>query len=177
MPAKGSSKNERYIGVDERGYSLWRAECGHPTLGRNAKRCQSCHNKNRAVPNYLGFIEGRQLYTAKCGHPAKRRDAKRCRACVAKTALSKDREYSKGYYAVVYRKGEKGKQRRVHIEKAEAVLGRPLKKGEVVHHINMDKHDNRNCNLLVCTRKYHMELHHRMQLRYAATCVARLIDN
>jgi len=42
-----------------------------------------------------------------------------------------------------------------HVLIAERALGRLLKKGEVVHHINMDPKDNRNSNLLICTAGYH----------------------
>lgn len=42
---------------------------------------------------------------------------------------------------------------------AERVLDRPLKKNELVHHINKNGLDNRNCNLLICTRGYHNYLH------------------
>lgn len=50
---------------------------------------------------------------------------------------------------------------------AEQTLGRKLKENEVVHHINMNKTDNRRCNLLICTKAYHRLLHYRMQLATA----------
>ena len=62
---------------------------------------------------------------------------------------------------------ENGKREYEHIVIAEKALGRRLKRGEVVHHINMQKTDNRKTNLLVCTSAYHAWLHQEMGRRWA----------
>lgn len=54
-----------------------------------------------------------------------------------------------------------------HIVVAERALGRALGRGEVVHHINCDRLDNRPSNLLICDRAYHAWLHGEMSRRYA----------
>jgi hypothetical protein len=42
---------------------------------------------------------------------------------------------------------------------AERMLGRLLRTYETAHHVNEDKHDNREINLFVCTRSEHDHAH------------------
>ena len=64
---------------------------------------------------------------------------------------------------------EPGNPRRLeHIVIAESALGRKLREGEVVHHVNGDTLDNKHRNLLVCSNSYHRSLHERMSHLYQA---------
>jgi len=49
--------------------------------------------------------------------------------------------------------------RRLHTWLGEKIIGRPLRKGEVVHHKNGDPGDNRRENLQVMTQTEHIRLH------------------
>lgn len=48
----------------------------------------------------------------------------------------------------------------------EQALGRRLGPGEIVHHVDGDKLNNHQSNLLVCSRSYHNWLHSRMSYLY-----------
>ena len=50
-----------------------------------------------------------------------------------------------------------------HILVASKALGRPLKRGECVHHIDEDKGNNVRSNLVVCTHWLHKYLHKKLK--------------
>lgn len=62
--------------------------------------------------------------------------------------------------------GWKSRQKYEHIMIAEKVLGRKLRDGETIHHINGIKTDNRHCNLIICSNAYHGWLEKECARRY-----------
>lgn len=75
-------------------------------------------------------------------------------------SLGNRRIDKRGY--VVVSTGRKTRQYE-HILVAEKAIGRRLETGEVVHHINCIRNDNRPENLLVCTISHHLRLHAAMR--------------
>lgn len=131
----------------------------------NSGLCEcGCGNKTEIIgwnDASKGWVKGQPMRYLK-GHnfkePKKGADAPRWKG---------GRQLSSHGYVVIWtpvgRKYE-------HILVAEKALGRNLKNygtgnpdTEVVHHINGDKQDNRPANLLVCTHRYHTELHHKLE--------------
>lgn len=72
-----------------------------------------------------------------------------------------------GYAQVSVRENGRTQKKCEHRVISEKVLGRKLLRNEVVHHVNCDKTDNRNANLLICTIGYHQWLHMKMSRLYA----------
>lgn len=65
-------------------------------------------------------------------------------------------------------KKHRGRRMLAHVVIAEAALGRPLPSGAQVHHVDGNKFNNANSNLVICqNQKYHRLLHVRQRVLMA----------
>lgn len=150
--------------------------CHVNKMEKNAKSCRECYYKSKKA-NTEAKKPIRECRHCHRKYQPKRADVQmfycsiECYKAYLQVELSKGAEHSpawtgtqtleKSGYVTSY--DVNGKRRRfIHIQIAEYILGRRLNKGEVVHHINLRKSDNRNCNLLICSSSYHRWLHYQM---------------
>jgi hypothetical protein len=115
----------------------------------------------------------------KCGIPARvayKRDQRReknsywrgGRVLVAKAKRQRGERsaFGNGYFYVImpdHPNANKSGYVAEHTLVATKTIGRALKKGECVHHVNLQKHDNRPENLVVVSHKKHSEMHNQLE--------------
>ena len=83
--------------------------------------------------------------------------------------------YAPKKYDYVDARGDK-KRRFLHQVNAEQKIGRPLANKEMVHHINLNKQDNRPENLMVCSNSEHKKIHHNLEQLAGRLMEAGYID-
>lgn len=95
-------------------------------------------------------------YRRRIGYPNKRRAFLGARL-TDEQKRQRHNNYQKGY-SRAHRDGRNGRElRRI----ASQVLGRRLKIGEVIHHIDHNPRNNSHDNLVICTQSYHISVLHK----------------
>lgn len=157
-------------------------ECGYENKRRQVKfNCEVCGKEVSQRSSDYKKSKGHHFCSQACfgkwsskslvgknNHAfGKKQDAEHIEKRIAKGkdhySWKEGRTNKNGY---IYVTTDDGRRMFEHTLIAEKVLGRRLKRSEVVHHINGNKSDNRNCNLLICDKSYHRWLENKMAYLY-----------
>jgi len=155
-------------------------ECGINKIESSSNSCRQCYYKLRILAAYNSRPDRTCQWCKKSYKPQRIKTglffcSRECYFEFLKVKIGKGAENAPAWkgrptrqrsgYIYIY--DDKRKERvRIHTQIAEEVLGRRLRKGEIVHHINLNKEDYRNKNLLICTQSYHRWLHYQMELAW-----------
>ena len=144
--------------------------CGTVFVERISKRRRFCSRQcgDRATAKRYR-AQRRQLTCSHCGKPftavQSRHNAEFCSLACRQVAVARrtaDKRSEAARAAAVAKPTTYRKIHRRHIHRvvAEQKIGRPLRRGEIVHHKDENRHNNSPDNLEVMTQSKHARLHH-----------------
>jgi hypothetical protein len=129
------------------------------------KPCEVCGKMMYVQPNQLKRGEGRY-----CSRACKGR---RMAETLRPWARPEEKLTTSNGYVLVWAPGHpRASKKRVfeHILVAEQKIGRPLVKGEEVHHVDLDKQNNDPSNLMVVSASEHQKYHPNIKHWVTITC-------
>jgi len=121
--------------------------------------CYKC--RNIVTPGFKGKKHTKQTKKL-IGKKSKAKFTKEYKEKIREKHRGKKKRAINGYILIKdYQHPNRNAQNDVleHIKIMSSYIGRPIKKGEVIHHINMVRNDNRIENLYLSTRGKHMKIH------------------
>lgn len=166
-------------------YWICMCECGDKSVvsggtltSQSSTQCRKCANEARSIgKQWIKDNQGKHFCQCGCGQPISIKIHHHTRGiskyidhhqpCKLKTCCGEDNPHFKegryvnqsGYILVLVPGPGKSRYILEHRLVVEAHLGRKLKDGEVIHHINGIKTDNRLSNLQIMTNSEHTALH------------------
>lgn len=153
------------------GHKAWsrRKFCSMECSLAFARKTSAMGKQGKSHPSYIeikyGICQycGKEITGGKKRKPS--RDSKK-RFC-NRVCWGMGRRAPRNHNGYLYVQVGAHKRRPIHALMVEKVLGRKLKKGEVVHHVDTLPSHNENKNFVVCTTGYHRQIHERMARLYA----------